>query len=68
MQNYLTTNNKELARDFPSLCTYAVTTDACVTGEETTIYNFNFRLAPSSPIGLAGQIWGGRSGKNGSVR
>jgi hypothetical protein len=33
-------------------------TDPRVTGEETTTYNFNFRPAPSSPIGLAGRIWG----------
>lgn len=35
-----------------------VYTDPRVTGEETTTYNFNFRPAPSSPIGLAGRIWG----------
>jgi hypothetical protein len=35
-----------------------VNTDPRVTGEETTTYNFNFRPAPSSPIGLAGRIWG----------
>src|ERR1041384_1281753 len=35
-----------------------VNTDLRVTGDETTIYNFNFRPAPSSPIGLAGHIWG----------
>ena len=37
---------------------YDFNTDPRVSGEETTIYNFNFRPAPSSPIGLAGQIWG----------
>jgi hypothetical protein len=35
-----------------------VNTDPRVSGEETTSYNFNFRPAPSSPIGLAGRIWG----------
>jgi hypothetical protein len=35
-----------------------VNTDPRVTGEETTTYNFNFRPAPSSPLGLAGRIWG----------
>ena len=35
-----------------------VATDPRVTGEETTTYNANFKPAPSSPIGLAGQIWG----------
>jgi hypothetical protein len=37
---------------------YDVNTDPRVTGEETTTYNFNFRSAPSSPLGLAGHIWG----------
>ena len=35
-----------------------VNSDPRVTGEETTTYNFNFRPAPSSPIGLAGRIQG----------
>lgn len=35
-----------------------VNTDPRVTGDETVIYNFNFRPAPSSPIGLAGRIQG----------
>ncbi len=35
-----------------------VNTDPRVTGIETVDYNFNFRPAPSSPIGLAGRIWG----------
>jgi len=35
-----------------------VNTDPRVTGEETTTYNANFKPAPSSPIGLAGRIWG----------
>jgi hypothetical protein len=35
-----------------------VNTDPRVSGEEKTTYNFNFRPAPSSPLGLAGHIWG----------
>ena len=35
-----------------------VNTDPRVTGDETVVYNFNFRPAPSSPIGLAGRIQG----------
>jgi hypothetical protein len=35
-----------------------VATDARVTGEETIVSNGNFRPAPSSELGLAGQLWG----------
>jgi hypothetical protein len=33
-------------------------TDPRITGEETIVSNGNFRPAPSSPLGLAGQLWG----------
>ena len=35
-----------------------VATDPRVTGEETIVSNGNFRPAPSSELGLAGQLWG----------
>src|SRR5687768_214129 len=35
-----------------------VGTDPRVTGQETIISNGNFRPAPSSELGLAGQLWG----------
>jgi hypothetical protein len=35
-----------------------VNTDPRVSGDETVVYNFNFRPAPLSPIGLAGRIEG----------
>ena len=35
-----------------------VNTDPRVTGDETVVYNFNFRPAPASPIGVAGRIQG----------
>ena len=35
-----------------------VNTDARVTGEETIVSHGNFRPAPSSELGLAGNLWG----------
>ena len=35
-----------------------VGTDPRVTGQETIVSNGNFRPAPSSELGLAGQLWG----------
>ncbi|HSL42815.1 MAG TPA: hypothetical protein VK897_05245 [Anaerolineales bacterium] len=37
---------------------YDVNSDARVTGEETIVSNGNFRPAPSSELGLAGNLWG----------
>jgi hypothetical protein len=35
-----------------------VGSDSRVTGQETIVSNGNFRPAPSSPLGLAGHLWG----------